>query len=108
MESLHVTYQAFFHSFLGMLLRQAQLTKFLLARKWQNVIMNEFLLAASSFDSSVYEQTLDFLLEAFRQVASSGRAGSIGEAFLNLGRWLETLYLNRPSNIVQEKDVCYR
>ncbi|KAK3818641.1 MAG: cofactor of BRCA1-domain-containing protein [Benniella sp.] len=108
MESLHVTYQAFFHSFLGMLLRQAQLTKFLLARKWQNVIMNEFLLAASSFDSSVYEQTLDFLLEAFRQVASSGRAGSIGEAFLNLGRWLETLYLNRPSDIVQEKDASLR
>lgn len=105
MSSLHVTYQAFFHSFLGVLLRQTQLTKFLLARKWQNVIMNEVLLPASSFDPSVYEQTLDFLLEAFRQVASSGRAGSIGEAFLNLGRWLESLFVNRPSNIGQDKDV---
>ncbi|KAI7830362.1 cofactor of BRCA1-domain-containing protein [Gamsiella multidivaricata] len=108
-DSLHVTYQSFFHSFLGMLLRQTQLTRFLMARKWQTVIMNEFLVPAAAVDVSVHGQAIEFLLEAFRLVASSGRAGSIGDAFLNMGRWLETLCMNRPiANITQEKDYELR
>ncbi|KAF9579037.1 Cofactor of BRCA1, partial [Lunasporangiospora selenospora] len=92
LDSLHVTYQGFFHSVLEMLLRQQQLTKFLTNRKWQNVIMSDFLLPAAALDSSVHEQAVSFLLEAFRLVASSGRAGALGDVFFNLGRWLETLF----------------
>ncbi|KAF9291384.1 Cofactor of BRCA1 [Mortierella alpina] len=74
-------------------------------RKWQNVIMNEFLLPAAAIDSSVHEQTIEFLLEAFRLVASSGRAGSLGDVFLGLGRWIETLFVNRPvASISEEKN----
>ncbi|KAI1315056.1 Cofactor of BRCA1 [Mortierella claussenii] len=108
-DSLHVTYQSFFHSFLGMLARQSLLTRFLMVRKWQTVIMNDFLLPAAAIDSSVHEQTIGFLLEAFNLVASSGRAGPIGDTFLNLGRWMETLFINRPAgNISEEKDISLR
>ncbi|KAF9349523.1 Cofactor of BRCA1 [Mortierella sp. AD094] len=108
-DSLHVTYQSFFHSFLEMLLRQTQLSRFLTARKWQTVILNEFLMPAASIDSSVHEQAIGFMVEAFRLVASSGRAGSIAESFLNLGRWIETLFVNRPAaNIGQDKDNALR
>ncbi|KAG0301041.1 Cofactor of BRCA1 [Dissophora globulifera] len=103
MDSLHVTYESFFHSFLGMLLRQAQLTRFLMARKWHTFVMHDFLMPAAALDSSVYEQAIGFLLEAFRLVASSGRAGSIGDAFLNLGKWLETLYTNRPTSLISKE-----
>lgn len=68
--------------------------------------MNEFLLPAAAIDSSVHEQTIEFLLEAFRLVASSGRAGSLGDVFLGLGRWIETLFVNRPvASISEEKNV---
>ncbi|KAF9940917.1 Cofactor of BRCA1 [Mortierella alpina] len=108
-DTLHVCYQSFFHSFLGMLLRQVQLSRFLQYRKWQNVIMSEFLLPAAAIDSSVYEQTIEFLLEAFRLVASSGRAGPLGDVFLGLGRWIETLFVNRPvASISEEKNVELR
>ncbi|KAF9989706.1 Cofactor of BRCA1 [Mortierella antarctica] len=108
-DTLHVCYQSFFHSFLGMLLRQVQLSRFLQYRKWQNVIMSEFLLPAAAIDSSVHEQTIEFLLEAFRLVASSGRAGPLGDVFLGLGRWIETLFVNRPvASISEEKNVELR
>lgn len=106
MDSLHVTYRSFFHSFVGILLRQHQITRFLTTRKWQTVIMNDFFLPCAAIDSAAYEQVVTFLLNAFRLVASSGRAGSIGDSFSNLGRWLETLYTNRPeSTISEEKNV---
>jgi hypothetical protein len=106
MDSLHVTYRSFFHSFVGILLRQHQITRFLTTRKWQTVIMNDFFLPCAAIDSAAYEQVVTFLLNAFRLVASSGRAGSIGDSFSNLGRWLETLYANRPeSTISDEKNV---
>ncbi|KAF9420179.1 Cofactor of BRCA1 [Podila epigama] len=102
-DALHVSYRSFFHSFLGMLLRQAQLTKFLVNRKLQGVIMNDLLLPCAEMDTSVYEQVVGFLLEAFRLVASSGRAGAIGDGFSHLGRWIEQLYVNRPSVHLDEK-----
>ena len=89
-----------------MLLRQNQLTRFLMGRKWQAAVLSDFIMPAAALDSSVHEQAINFLLEAFRLVASSGRAGSIGEAFLSLGRWLETLYVNRPAAMIsQERNV---
>ncbi|KAF8924314.1 Cofactor of BRCA1 [Dissophora ornata] len=102
-DSLHVTYQSFFHSFLEVLLRQNQLTRFLMGRKWQAAILSDFIMPAAALDSSVHEQAINFLLEAFRLVASSGRAGSIGDAFLSLGRWLETLYVNRPAAMISQE-----
>lgn len=68
--------------------------------------MNDFFLPCAAIDSAAYEQVVTFLLNAFRLVASSGRAGSIGDSFSNLGRWLETLYTSRPeSTISDEKNV---
>ncbi|KAG0288577.1 hypothetical protein BGZ96_007695 [Linnemannia gamsii] len=109
MDSLHITYRSFFHSFVGILLRQHQITRFLTTRKWQTVIMNDFFLPCAAIDSAAYEQVVTFLLNAFRLVASSGRAGSIGDSFSNLGRWLETLYTSRPeSTISDEKNITLR
>ncbi|KAK5823204.1 cofactor of BRCA1-domain-containing protein [Linnemannia elongata] len=109
MDSFHVTYRSFFHSFVGILLRQHQITRFLTTRKWQTVIMNDFFLPCAAIDSAAYEEVVNFLLNAFRLVASSGRAGSIGDSFSNLGRWLETLYTNRPeSTISEEKNIALR
>jgi len=106
LDSLHVTYRSFIHSFVGILLRQQQITRFLTMRKWQTVIMNDFLLPCASIDAAAYETVVTFVRDAFRLVASSGRAGSIGDSFSNLGRWLETLFANRPSEtITNEKDV---
>ncbi|KAF9432884.1 Cofactor of BRCA1 [Entomortierella beljakovae] len=108
-DSFHVTYQSFFYSFLEMLLRQQQLSRFLTARKWQSVILNDFLMPASAVDSSVHEQAIGFMVEAFRLVATSGRAGPIGEAFQNLGRWIETLFDKRPvGNSNPEKENALR
>ncbi|KAG0212576.1 Cofactor of BRCA1 [Mortierella sp. GBA30] len=72
------------------------------SRKWQTVIINEFLMPCAAIDSSVHEQTIGFLLEAFRLVASSGRAGALGDVFLGLGRWIETLFVNRPVALITE------
>ena len=84
-------------------MRQVQVTRFLTSAKWQQVIMNDLLLPAAEIDSSVYEQVILFLSESFRLVASSGKAGSIGNGFLHLGRWLETLYTNRPVDRISKK-----
>ncbi|KAG0013837.1 Cofactor of BRCA1 [Podila clonocystis] len=102
-DALHVTYRSFFHSFLGMLSRQVQLTKFLVNRKLQNIIMNDLLLPCAELDTSAYEQILGFLLESFRLVVSSGKAGAIADGFISLGRWLEHLYVNRPKQYLDEK-----
>ncbi|KAG0250518.1 Cofactor of BRCA1 [Mortierella polycephala] len=108
-DALHVTYESFFHSFLKMLLRQTQLTRFLMNRQFQSFIMDDFLLPCASIDASVHEEAIEFLLKAFRLVASSGRAGALGDAFLNLGRWLEALYVNRPAgSISKDKDNMMR
>ncbi|KAG0042611.1 Cofactor of BRCA1 [Gryganskiella cystojenkinii] len=103
LDSLHVTYQSFFHSFLGLLSKQVQISRFLTTPKWQQVIMTDLLLPAAENDSSVYEQVVRFLSEAFRLVASSGRAGVIGNGFLQLPRWIETLYSRRPVDRISKK-----
>ncbi|KAF9099042.1 Cofactor of BRCA1 [Mortierella sp. AD031] len=109
MDTFHITYRSFFHSFVGILLREKQLARFLTSRKWQTSIMNEFLLPCAAIDSAAYEQVVTFLLEAFRLAASSGRAGSIGDGFSNLGRWLETLFVNRPESTISiEKNISLR
>ncbi|KAG0347123.1 Cofactor of BRCA1 [Podila humilis] len=102
-DALHVTYRSFFHSFLGMLSRQTQLARFLVNRKLQNVILQDLLLPCAELDTSAYEQILGFLLESFRLVVSSGKAGSIADGFTSLGRWLEQLYVNRPKRFLDEK-----
>ncbi|KAG0237741.1 Cofactor of BRCA1 [Actinomortierella wolfii] len=87
------------------------LHRFLVQRKFQVPILNDFLLPAASEDAIIHEQLLDFFIESFSLVASLGRAGNIADSFVNLGRWLETLYTTRPTrqlndermNILREK-----
>ncbi|KAI9240103.1 MAG: cofactor of BRCA1-domain-containing protein [Podila humilis] len=68
-----------------------------------NIIMSDLLLPCAELDTSAYEQILGFLLESFRLVVSSGKAGTIADGFFSLGRWLEHLYVNRPKQYLDEK-----
>ncbi|KAF9970137.1 Cofactor of BRCA1 [Actinomortierella ambigua] len=103
LDSLHVTYQSFFNSFLSILSRQQHLHRFLVQRKFQAPILNDFLLPAASEDAIIHEQLVDFFAESFSLAASTGRAGNIADSFLNLGRWLETLYTTRPTRQLNEE-----
>ncbi|KAG0244567.1 Cofactor of BRCA1 [Actinomortierella wolfii] len=103
LDSLHVTYQSFFHSFLSILSRQQHLHRFLVQRKFQVPILNDFLLPAAGEDAIIHEQLLDFFIESFSLVASLGRAGNIADSFVNLGRWLETLYTTRPTRQLNDE-----
>ncbi|KAG0270513.1 Cofactor of BRCA1 [Actinomortierella ambigua] len=105
LDSLRVTYQSFFHSFLTILSRQQHLHRFMVQRKFQAPILNDFLLPAAGEDAIIHEQLLDFFADAFSLVASSGRAGNIADSFIHLGRWLETLYTTRPIRQLNEERV---
>ncbi|KAI9027163.1 cofactor of BRCA1-domain-containing protein [Phycomyces nitens] len=97
--NLHLyTYQSFFRTFINIIIKR-HLVDCVMDIRWRQVVMEEFILKAVSWDFSVHEQVVKMLNEYFKEPKHLPK---LGEQVAVIADWADKVFLN---GIREEKDT---